>query len=68
VTERVKAPFLWRSCDHDRVIYRFNSHPQRTRCCVLWWDGLRWLSLLDGFEQAVNSMVRLIGGHIPLVR
>jgi len=20
VTERVKAPFLWRPCDHDRVI------------------------------------------------
>jgi len=32
---------------------RFNSHPYRTRCCVLGKGTLRWLSLLGGFEQAV---------------
>jgi len=38
---------------------RFNSHPYRTRCCILGWLSLlggafRWLSLLGGFEQAAN--------------
>jgi len=32
VADRVKAPFLWRPCDHNRV---FNSHPHRTRYCFL---------------------------------
>jgi len=35
VAERVKAPFLRRPCDHDRLIYRLNSNSHRTRCCVL---------------------------------
>jgi len=34
VAERVKAPFLRRPCGHN-VWSKFNSHPHRTRCCVL---------------------------------
>jgi len=30
-----KAPFLRPPCDHTIAWCKINSHPHRTRCCVL---------------------------------
>jgi len=35
VTERVKAPFLWRPCDHNCVVYVLLSPSSHSSCCVL---------------------------------
>jgi len=54
VVERIKAPFLWRPSDHDRVIY-VQRPPSSHTLLRLWIRRfIRWLSLLDGFEQAAN--------------
>jgi len=42
---------------------RFNTYPHQTRCCVLGKGDLRWLSLLGGFEQATNLVVRIQGNN-----
>jgi len=57
VAERVKEPRFY----GDHV---FNSHPHRKRCCVLWYDALRWLSLLGGCKLATNSLVKETTGKL----
>jgi len=55
VAKRVKAPFLRRPCDHNRVILVQLSPLSHT---LLRQGTLRWLSQHGGFEQAANSVVR----------